>query len=143
MLTAFILCTVYFGFPSVLTLLLAVESTLSFARDTKKQTAKNAGSEVSAQFSEDGLTRLVLATCTAICLVCLHCLRVVWPRKLRRKCHSMVSIVIARVDDVDYMAGVVDYGFDIVAGAMIAPHMLFLVSVARYVHRSPSRSDSW
>jgi hypothetical protein len=142
-LTAFLLSTVYVWFPSVLTLLLAVESTLSFARDTKKQIAKNAGSEVSAQLSEDSLTLLVLATCTAICLVCLHCLRVFWPGRLRRKCHSTVSIVIARVEDVDYMAGVVDYGFNIVAYTMIFPHILFLVSVARYGYCSPSRSDSW
>ncbi|KAN0126831.1 hypothetical protein V8E52_000471 [Russula decolorans] len=97
---------VYVWFPSVLTLLLAVESTLSFARDTKKQIAKNAGSEVSAQLSEDSLTLLVLATCTAICLVCLHCLRVFWPGRLRR---------------------VVDYGFNIVAYTMIFPHILFLI----------------
>lgn len=116
---------------------------ISFARDTKKQISENAGSGVSAQSSEDSLALLVLATCTAICLVCLHCLRVFWPRRLERKCHGIVSFVIAKVEDADYMTGVVNYGFIIVAYAMISPHILFLVSVVRSSYCFPSRFDSW
>jgi hypothetical protein len=60
-------------------------------------------SEISADQAKDGLTLAVLALSVAICIFCLQCLRVVWPRGFQgepnndiRRCTKWRRIFIAR-----------------------------------------------
>ena len=44
--------------------------------------------------SKDGLALAVLAFSTTICIFCLQCLRVVWPKGFEGERHSMISIIV-------------------------------------------------
>lgn len=44
--------------------------------------------------SKDGLALAVLAFSITVCIFCLQCVRVVWPKGLEGKCHNMISLVL-------------------------------------------------
>ena len=87
-----IVCIVYLWFLSALPLLLStthLRATLD-ARRNHKHT-----SNIPAYVIKDGLTLSVLAFSIAICIFCLQCVRVIWPRVFRGERHGAISKIIA------------------------------------------------
>ena len=87
-----IVCIVYLWFLSALPLLLSTTHLRAMldARRNHKHT-----SNIPAYVIKDGLTLSVLASSTAICMFCLQCVRVIWPRVFRGERHGAISKFIA------------------------------------------------
>lgn len=77
----------YLWFTSVLPVLQALEG-MSFVKHTRhelSECAPTGTSEVVAQPCKDGSTQLVLAISMAAFLLCLHGMRVLWPKGFKGK----------------------------------------------------------
>ena len=51
--------------------------------------------DIPAYVIKDGLAMSVLAFSTAICIFCVQCVRVIWPRVFRGEGHSAISKTVA------------------------------------------------
>jgi len=87
-----IVCTVHLWFLSPLPLL-QLTTHLRAMLDARRNSVH--ANDIPAYVIKDGLTLSVLAFSTAVCMFCLQCVRVMWPRGFRGECHSTISIIIA------------------------------------------------
>ena len=84
-----IVCIVYLWFLSALPLLLSTtQLRVTLARDARQN-------HKPAYVIKDGLALSVLVFSAAICLFCLQCVRVIWPRVFRGERHGAISKIIA------------------------------------------------
>jgi len=90
-----IIFTVQLWFLSVLPLLSTLtqlRDMLGASRDNKTENTYG----IPAHLVKDGLTLAVLAFSIAMCIFCLQCLRVVWPRGFRGKRRIVKLIAMTR-----------------------------------------------
>ena len=83
-----VVCTVLLWFLSVPPLLL---NTMDLRTMLDARRNHERASNTPAYVIKDGLTISVLAFITAICIFCVQCVRVIWPRVFRGERHSAIS----------------------------------------------------
>jgi hypothetical protein len=90
-----IVCTVYLWFLSVLPLLPNTMDLRAMLDARRNHEHHPYNTHFLAYVKEDGLTLSVLAFSTSMCMFCLQCVRVIWPRAFRGECHSAISKIVA------------------------------------------------
>ena len=87
-----IVCTVHLWFLSTLLFMITamhLRATLDARRNYEH------ASDIPVYVIKDVVALSALALVTAICIFCMQCVRVIWPRVYRGECHSTIYKIVA------------------------------------------------